>query len=173
MSLSRSTWTTNDETGYWLHEGGYYPTSRGYDVNAEIEFFDGQLNTACYLNHGARDAAELRQAFLDQSSDKYRAGHDGPYPAGFLRLLPGTYKQYTQWVPHADGTSYFRARPRADRTRHRAGRRRRRQPGSLLPAEGLLEGREGAADHRARFQARPLLLPGGQRRAFLFGQVGF
>jgi hypothetical protein len=97
----------NDETGYWLHEGGYYPTSRGYDVNAEIEFYDGQFNTACYLNHGARDAAELRQAFLDQSSNKYRAGHDGPYPAGFLRLLPGTYKQYTQWVPHADGTLTF------------------------------------------------------------------
>ena len=46
-----------------MHEGGYHPTSRGYDVNAEIEFYDGQFNTACYLNHGARDAAELRQAF--------------------------------------------------------------------------------------------------------------
>lgn len=96
-----------DETGYWLHEGGYYPTSRGYDVNAEIEFYDGAFNTACYLNHGARDPAELRQAFLDQSQGKYREGHDGPYPAGFMRLLPGTYKQYTQWVPHADGTLTF------------------------------------------------------------------
>ena len=54
------------ETGYWLHEGGYYPTSRGYDVNAEIEFYDDAFNTACYLNHGARDAGELKQAFLDQ-----------------------------------------------------------------------------------------------------------
>ncbi len=97
----------NDETGYWIHEGGYYPTSRGYDVNAEIEFYDGEFNTACYLNHGARDAAELHQAFLDQSLNKYREGFDGPYPAGFMRLLPGTYKQYTQWVPHSDGTLTF------------------------------------------------------------------
>jgi hypothetical protein len=90
------------DTGYWLHEGGYYPTSRGYDVNAEIEFFDGSLNTVCYLNHGARDEAELRQAFLDQSAGAYRAGFDGPYPAGLVRILPGTYKQYTQWVYHQD-----------------------------------------------------------------------
>ena len=39
----------NDDTGYWVHEGGYYPTSRGYDVNAEIEFYDGQFNTGHYL----------------------------------------------------------------------------------------------------------------------------
>uniref|UniRef100_A0A7C4QNL3 Carbohydrate-binding domain-containing protein n=1 Tax=Schlesneria paludicola TaxID=360056 RepID=A0A7C4QNL3_9PLAN len=97
----------NDDTGYWLHEGGYYPTSRGYDLNAEIEYFDGELNTACYLNHGARNEAELHQAFLDQSAGQYRAGHDGPYPAGFLRLLPGTYKQYTQWVYHEDGRITF------------------------------------------------------------------
>ena len=97
----------NDDTGYWIHEGGYYPTSRGYDVNAEIEYYNGELNTACYLNHGALDAAELAQAFLDQSQNKYKAGRDGPYPAGFMRLLPGTYKQYTQWVYHDDDTITF------------------------------------------------------------------
>lgn len=97
----------NDETGYWISEGGYYPTSRGYDVNAEVEFFDGELNTACYLNHGARDQKELAQAFLDQSQGKYREGHDGPYPAGFMRVLPGTYDQYTQWVYHDDDTLTF------------------------------------------------------------------
>lgn len=97
----------NDETGYWLHEGGYYPTSRGYDLNAEIEYYDGEFNTACYLNHGARNEAELFQAYLDQSAGQYRPGHDGPYPAGFLRLLPGTYKQYTQWVYHEDGRITF------------------------------------------------------------------
>jgi hypothetical protein len=59
------------------------------------------------LNHGARDAAELRQAFLDQSQGRYRDGHDGPYPAGFVRLLPGTYKHYTQWVLHTDSTLTF------------------------------------------------------------------
>lgn len=97
----------SDDTGYWLHEGGYYPTSRGYDVNAEIEYFNGEFNTACYLNHGAVNARELQQAFVDQSRGKYRAGHDGPYPSGFMRLLPGTYKHYTQWVPHEDGTLTF------------------------------------------------------------------
>lgn len=97
----------NDDTGYWLHEGGYYPTSRGYDLNAEVEFYNGELNTACYLNHGARTAEELHQAFLDQSAGKYERGRDGPYPAGFLRLLPGTYKQYTQWVYHDDGRLTF------------------------------------------------------------------
>jgi hypothetical protein len=97
----------NDETGYWIHEGGYYPSTRGYDVNAEVEYYDGELNTVCYLNHGALDAKELQQAFLDQSSGKYREGHDGPYPAGFMRVLPGKYKQYTQWVYHDNGEITF------------------------------------------------------------------
>ncbi|MBC8353062.1 MAG: alpha/beta hydrolase [Planctomycetes bacterium] len=97
----------DDKTGYWIGEGGYYPTTRGYDVNAEVEFYDGELNTACYLNHGALDQKELAQAFLDQSLEKYRAGHDGPYPAGFMRVLPGTYDHYTQWVYHADDTITF------------------------------------------------------------------
>jgi hypothetical protein len=98
---------SNDDTGYWLHEGGYYPTSRGYDLNAEIEYYNGKFNTACYLNHGAVDKRELRQAHHDQSAGAFRPGHDGPYPAGFLRLLPGTYKQYTQWVFHEDGSLTF------------------------------------------------------------------
>jgi hypothetical protein len=59
------------------------------------------------LNHGAKDAAELKQAFLDQSAGKYREGHDGPYPAGFMRVLPGKYKQYTQWVYHEDDRITF------------------------------------------------------------------
>ena len=45
----------NEETGYWLHEGGYYPTSRGYDVNGEIEWFNGKVNCGAYLNHGMID----------------------------------------------------------------------------------------------------------------------
>jgi hypothetical protein len=94
----------NDDTGYGIHEGGYYPTSRGYDVNAEAEFFDGELNTGHYLNHGARNEAELDQAFLDQTQGKYLKGNDGPYPAGFMRPSPGTYKYYTQWSYHDDGT---------------------------------------------------------------------
>ena len=97
----------NDDTGYWISEGGYYPTTRGYDVNAEVEFFDGELNTVCYLNHGALDAAELHQAFLDQSKGAYQEGNDGPYPVGFMKILPGTYDQYTQWVYHDDDTITF------------------------------------------------------------------
>src|SRR5205807_6143818 len=32
----------DEKTGYWLHEGGYYPTSNGYDVNAEVEWYGGR-----------------------------------------------------------------------------------------------------------------------------------
>jgi hypothetical protein len=92
------------KTGYWLHEGGFYPTSGGYDVNAEIEWYDGRLNTGHYINHACRDQAELDQAFLDQSSGQYKKGHPGPYKAGFVRLGPGTYKHYTEWVLHDNGT---------------------------------------------------------------------
>ncbi|WP_339911720.1 hypothetical protein [Symmachiella dynata] len=97
----------NDETGYWLHEGGYYPTSRGYDVNCEVEWYNGEFNAAPYLNHCCLDDAELQEAFLEQSSGKYVKGKDGPYPAGFMRLKPGTYKKYTQWVYHKDDTITF------------------------------------------------------------------
>jgi hypothetical protein len=97
----------NEKTGYWLHEGGFYPTTGGYDVNAEIEWYNGRLNTGHYINHCCINAAELEQAFLDQSSGRYKKGKPGSYPAGFLRLGPGTYKHYTEWVYHADSTITF------------------------------------------------------------------
>jgi hypothetical protein len=98
----------NDEkTGYWLHEGGFYPTSRGYDVNAEIEWFDNRLNTGHYINHACRNQADLDQAFLDQSAGKFNKAHHGPYQAGFVRLGPGSYKHYTEWVYHANSTITF------------------------------------------------------------------
>jgi hypothetical protein len=76
----------NDEsTGYPLHEGGYYPTSGGYDMNFEIEFYDGAFNTGHYLNHGCLNQAELDAAFIDQAN-------------GIVRVLPGTYEFYSQWV---------------------------------------------------------------------------
>lgn len=100
--------TDNDEkTGYWIHEGGYYPTSRGYDVNAEIEWLGGKFNTGHYLNHECLNEAELAQAFLDQSSGQYKKGVDGPYKPGFMRMGPGTYKHYTGWVYHPDGMITF------------------------------------------------------------------
>jgi hypothetical protein len=97
----------DEKTGYWLHEGGFYPTSRGYDVNAEIEWFDNRLNTGHYINHACRNQAELDQAFLDQSKGQFKNAKRGPYPAGFVRLGPGTYKHYTEWVYHADNTITF------------------------------------------------------------------
>jgi hypothetical protein len=97
----------NVKTGYWLHEGGFYPTSGGYDVNAEIEWYGGRLNTGHYINHACRDQAELDQAFLDQSSGQYKKGHSGPYKPGFVRLGPGTYKHYTEWVLHDNATLTF------------------------------------------------------------------
>jgi len=72
-------------TGYGLHEGGYYPTSTGYDLNMEVEFYNGAFNTGHYLNHGARNQAELNTAIQDQTN-------------GIVRLLPGTYDYYSQWV---------------------------------------------------------------------------
>jgi hypothetical protein len=43
----------NVETGYALNEGGYYPTSAGYDMNMEFEFYAGHPNKGNYLNHGS------------------------------------------------------------------------------------------------------------------------
>lgn len=95
------------KTGYWLHEGGFYPTSGGYDVNAEIEWYGGRINTGHYINHACRDQAELDQAFLDQSAGQFKKDMAGPYQAGFMRLGAGTYKHYTEWVYHDNGTITF------------------------------------------------------------------
>jgi hypothetical protein len=75
----------DDSTGYWLHEGGYYPTSPGYDMNMEVEYYDGTFNTGHYLNHGCLDAAGYAAAQADQAN-------------GVVDVLPGTYDWYTQWV---------------------------------------------------------------------------
>jgi hypothetical protein len=97
----------DEKTGYWLHEGGFYPTGRGYDVNAELEWYNNRLNTGHYINHACLNQAELDQAFLDQSAGQYKKGVAGPYKPGFVRLGPGTYDYYTEWVYHADDTLTF------------------------------------------------------------------
>jgi hypothetical protein len=94
----------DEKTGYWVHEGGFYPTSGGYDVNGEIEWYNGRLNTGHYINHACRNQDELDRAFGDQSAGQYRKGHRGPYKAGFLRLGPGSYKHYTEWVYRENDT---------------------------------------------------------------------
>lgn len=76
---------TNAATGYGLHEGGYYPTSYGYDMNMEVEYYDNVFNTGHYLNHGATNQAQLNAAIQDQTN-------------GIVRVLPGTYDYYSQWV---------------------------------------------------------------------------
>lgn len=82
----------DDTTGYWLHEGGYYPTSRGYDMNMEIEYYDGAFNTGHYLNHGALSDADLLVLAEQQKQ-------------GIVDVLPGTYDYYTQWVMFGDSAS--------------------------------------------------------------------
>jgi len=75
----------NTNTGYGLHEGGYYPSSYGYDMNMEYEFYDGHANKGNYLNHGATNQTQLDAAFQDQMN-------------GIVRVLPGSYDFYPEWV---------------------------------------------------------------------------
>ncbi|MCC6698624.1 MAG: hypothetical protein IT365_23575 [Candidatus Hydrogenedentes bacterium] len=75
----------DDATGYPLHEGGYYPTTPGYDMNMEVEFYDAAFNTGHYLNHGCLDENEYDQAQIDQAN-------------GIVDVKAGTYDWYTQWV---------------------------------------------------------------------------
>lgn len=75
----------DDATGYPLHEGGYYPTTTGYDMNMEVEFFDGTFNTGHFLLHGCLDATTFAASQVEQSQ-------------GYVTLVPGNYDCYTQWV---------------------------------------------------------------------------
>jgi hypothetical protein len=97
----------DDSTGYFLHEGGYYPTSgvEKYDMNMEAEFYDGELNTAHYLSHDATDQLGLSLDFKDLTQGQYPAnGATGTYPVGFVQPAPGNYDEYTQWVYHDNDT---------------------------------------------------------------------
>lgn len=82
----------DDVTGYPLHEGGYYPTTSGYDMNMEIEYYDGKFNTGHYLNHGAMAAGQLPALEAQQKQ-------------GIVDVRPGTYAHYTQWVMFDDPDS--------------------------------------------------------------------
>ncbi len=75
----------DDATGYELHQGGYFPTTSGYDINFEVEYYDGVYNTGHYLQHGCMNDSEKTAAFLDQEM-------------GLIDIRVGTYKYYTQWV---------------------------------------------------------------------------
>ena len=108
----------DDSTGYFLHEGGYYPTSGvdRYDMNMEAEFYNGELNTGHYLSHdatGPENGPAIRQDFADLTLESYVPtnvnnvdvpGPAGPYTPGFAQPAPGNYDNYTQWVYHENDT---------------------------------------------------------------------
>lgn len=91
----------DDLTGYPLYEGGYYPSSGGYDMNMEVEFYDGAFNTGHYLNHGAVNQAQLEAAIEDQKN-------------GIVNVLPGTYEYYSQWVWFSDSSTGDHVLPAPD-----------------------------------------------------------
>ncbi|MEX2306104.1 MAG: hypothetical protein WD738_00830 [Pirellulales bacterium] len=84
----------NNTTGYDLSDGGYYPSSNGYDMNMEIEYYDGAFNTGHYINHGAPSDSDEDLAPLIAQQNQ-----------GIVDVLPGSYDGYTQWVMFGDSTS--------------------------------------------------------------------
>jgi hypothetical protein len=101
----------DDDTGYWLHEGGYYPTSDGYDMNMELEFYGGELNTGHYLSHDALTINGLQSDFTNLTDGVYTpaiedgkikdseiSANSGPYTPEFVEPAEGNYDNYTQWV---------------------------------------------------------------------------
>eukprot|EP00697_Spironema_sp_BW2_P005732 gnl/Spiro4/17992_TR9599_c0_g1_i2.p1 gnl/Spiro4/17992_TR9599_c0_g1~~gnl/Spiro4/17992_TR9599_c0_g1_i2.p1 ORF type:complete len:368 (+),score=52.91 gnl/Spiro4/17992_TR9599_c0_g1_i2:123-1226(+) len=49
-------------TGYCLCEGGYYPNACGYDIQFELEMYNGTFNTAHYLLHAMVNESQLTEA---------------------------------------------------------------------------------------------------------------
>ncbi len=82
----------NEDTGYRLNEGGYYPDSDGYDVNMEVEFYNGGFNTGHYINH----------EFLSDNAVETQGMQD--LKDGIIRLAPGVYDYYSQWVTFEDSS---------------------------------------------------------------------
>jgi Leucine-rich repeat (LRR) protein len=81
----------NNTTGYDLEEGGYWPNSSGYDMNMEVEYYNGEYNTGHYLHHGFLTDAEYEQGRLDLQDYT-------------VKLRPGNYDLYTQWVVFEDSS---------------------------------------------------------------------
>ena len=81
----------NDSTGYFLEEGGYWPNSGGYDMNMEVEFYNGEFNTGHYIHHDFLTEADLVQGSVDLHNY-------------IIRLGPGTYDNYLQWVVFPDSS---------------------------------------------------------------------
>jgi hypothetical protein len=84
----------SDSTGYPLQQGGYWPNSTGYDVNMEVEFYDGTFNTGHYILHSFLSSAALTQGRVDLSNH-------------IVRLAPGNYDDYLQWVVFPDSSYVY------------------------------------------------------------------
>jgi hypothetical protein len=80
-----------DSTGYPLQEGNYWPNSTGFDMNMEVEFYDGSFNTGHYILHAYRGETELAQGRMELEKH-------------MIRLAPGNYDDYLQWVVFPDST---------------------------------------------------------------------
>ncbi|MBN1482842.1 T9SS C-terminal target domain-containing protein [candidate division KSB1 bacterium] len=81
----------DDVTGYPIQEGSYWPNSIGYDMNMEVEFYDGAFNTGHYLHHGFLAESELEQGRIDLYNY-------------IIRLAPANYDDYLQWVVFEDSS---------------------------------------------------------------------
>ncbi|KAA3616301.1 MAG: T9SS C-terminal target domain-containing protein [Calditrichaeota bacterium] len=79
-------------TGYQLKHGGYYPDGFGFDMNMEAEFYNGGYNTGHYINHEFLTEQQLNTQGVQDLND------------GVVRLAPGTYDHYTQWVTFEDSS---------------------------------------------------------------------
>ncbi len=110
----------NDKTGYKLHEGGYYPTSGGYDLLAILEFYNGYFKVGKYVNYCNESEAEGDQAYLDQTQGKYVPGNPGPYPPGFVRIRPGWNLHGVEWIylPRRHHQPFGRKRAKHEERRH-------------------------------------------------------
>jgi hypothetical protein len=95
----------DNDTGYWLHDGGYGPTGNGYDMNFELEFFDGTWNTGHYLSHDAISDPAEDQDYEDLTAGAFSGNKQaGPFAPGFVQPAAGNYSNYTQWVYHDNDT---------------------------------------------------------------------
>ncbi len=92
--------------------GGYYPTSRGWDLQFELELYNGifsnnyptqstgSMNTAHYLLHACNDT----QSFDEQKD----LNKQGLISLHLIETL-ATYHPYTEWVMWDPTVIFFRS----------------------------------------------------------------
>jgi len=75
----------NDTTGYSLYQGGFFPTSVGYDMSFGLQYFNGSFNAGFLRNHGACDNESLIDAWRLQRE-------------GVTQLDEGNYPYHTSYI---------------------------------------------------------------------------